>query len=103
MGEYLKGRRRKDTWVVDRGWVAGEREQEKGRQCQGVKNEETQKDCLSSPIPENPNVHHSDTRAVSGVTLCPVAQQAKSVAARESIENVTFLRSVSVSRLRVFL
>jgi len=44
MGEYLKGCRRKEIWVVDRGWVTGEREQEKGRQCQGVKNEETQKD-----------------------------------------------------------
>jgi len=32
-----------------------------------------------------------------------LAQQAKSLAAREAIENVTFLLSVSVPHLRVFL
>jgi hypothetical protein len=103
----LKGCRRKETWVVDRGCVTGEREQEKGRQCLRVKNEEKQNDCrvrpsLGTPTSTIPtHVQYQVLRYVQWYRR--VAQQAKSVAAREAIENVIFLLSVSVSCLRVFV
>jgi hypothetical protein len=60
---------------------------------------------LSAPIPGNLNVHHSDTRAVASVTLCPVVQTRGTTSEVSGGSWSSWKRDfcLSGSRLRVFL